>query len=103
MQWCRAQRGWTATEWNQVLFKDTDSDLSIDDNRVRVLMSLSKCLNLAFALKRHTSLSAGVMQEYHKTASVTLPSFPGLLDPQICHKSRISGIIWDGKLDTLRV
>ncbi|GFU71442.1 hypothetical protein TNCV_2378291 [Trichonephila clavipes] len=42
-------------------------------------------------------------QQYHKTASATLPPFPGLLDLQICHQSRTSGIIWDGKLDRLRV
>ncbi|GFX17412.1 uncharacterized protein TNCV_1494261 [Trichonephila clavipes] len=44
-----------------------------------------------------------IQQGYHKTASVSLPPFPGLLDLQICHQSSISRIIWDGKLDILRV
>ncbi|GFT16419.1 uncharacterized protein TNCV_280841 [Trichonephila clavipes] len=37
-------------------------------------------------------------QEYHKTTSSTLLPFPGLLDPQICHQSSTSDIIWNGKL-----
>ncbi|GFW60789.1 hypothetical protein TNCV_2672101 [Trichonephila clavipes] len=32
---------------------------------------------------------------YRKTATAPLPPFPGLLDPQICHQSSISRIIWD--------
>ncbi|GFX48326.1 transposable element Tcb2 transposase [Trichonephila clavipes] len=38
----------------------------------------------------------------HKTAFSTLPPFPGLLDPQICHQLSISEIIWDSKLGSLR-
>ncbi|GFV13609.1 hypothetical protein TNCV_68121 [Trichonephila clavipes] len=32
-----------------------------------------------------------------------LPPFSGLLDRQICHQSSITGIIWNGKLYSLRV
>ncbi|GFV42817.1 uncharacterized protein TNCV_954921 [Trichonephila clavipes] len=33
--------------------------------------------------------------------SAPLPPFFALLDPQIYHQSHISGIIWNGKLDSL--
>ncbi|GFW69937.1 uncharacterized protein TNCV_1403901 [Trichonephila clavipes] len=42
-------------------------------------------------------------QGCHKTASTPLPPFLGLLDSQICHQSRISGIIYDDKWDSLSV
>ncbi|GFV41198.1 hypothetical protein TNCV_2979521 [Trichonephila clavipes] len=36
-----------------------------------------------------------IQQGCHKTASTTLPPFPGLLDSWICHQSNTSRIIWD--------
>ncbi|GFX13245.1 hypothetical protein TNCV_2990091 [Trichonephila clavipes] len=40
---------------------------------------------------------------YNRTASTTFPPFPCLFDLQICSRSRISLIIQEGKLDSLRV
>ncbi|GFV35007.1 hypothetical protein TNCV_3025971 [Trichonephila clavipes] len=51
LEWCHARRDWTATEWNQVVFRDESRfNLSSDDNHVRVLMSRGERLN---RLQRH--------------------------------------------------
>ncbi|GFW89943.1 hypothetical protein TNCV_864731 [Trichonephila clavipes] len=49
------------------------------------------------------TMLAHKQQGCHKTASTTLPPFPGLLDSLFRHQLSISGIIWEGKLDSLRV
>ncbi|GFX68797.1 hypothetical protein TNCV_4070411 [Trichonephila clavipes] len=36
-----------------------------------------------------------IQQGYQKITSASLPPFPGLLDPQICHQSKISGFFWN--------
>ncbi|GFW98990.1 hypothetical protein TNCV_1782091 [Trichonephila clavipes] len=69
-----------------------------DDNRFRVWRHRGERLNPAFALQRHTAPTADVKQGCLKTISVTLSPSLGLLNPQTCHQSSISGIIWDGKL-----
>ncbi|GFX03831.1 transposable element Tcb2 transposase [Trichonephila clavipes] len=57
-----AGRGWTATEWNQVIFSDeSKSNLISADNSVRVGMPCGERLNPAFALQRHTASKASVM------------------------------------------
>ncbi|GFV28898.1 transposable element Tcb2 transposase [Trichonephila clavipes] len=62
LEWCHARGNWTAAEWNQVIFSDEYIfNLSSNDNRVRVWRPLGKRLNPAFALQRHTALTAGVM------------------------------------------
>ncbi|GFX99086.1 transposable element Tcb2 transposase [Trichonephila clavipes] len=62
LEWCHARGNWTAAEWNQVVFSDESRfNLSSDDNRVRVWRPHGECLNLAFALQRHTAPTAGVM------------------------------------------
>ncbi|GFX08773.1 transposable element Tcb2 transposase [Trichonephila clavipes] len=62
IEWCHARGNWTAAEWSQVVFSDESSlNLSRDDNRVRVWKPRGERLNPAFALQRHTALTAGVM------------------------------------------
>ncbi|GFU07254.1 transposable element Tcb2 transposase [Trichonephila clavipes] len=49
-------------EWNQVVLSDESRfNLSSDGNRVRVWRPHDERLNPAFALQRHTALTAGVM------------------------------------------
>ncbi|GFU64656.1 uncharacterized protein TNCV_3578901 [Trichonephila clavipes] len=91
--------------------RESKFNLSSDDNRVCVWRPHGERLNPAFALQRHTALTAGVMESFlnktmigltrqgcHKTGFTLLLPFLGLHDPQICLKSSISGIIWDGEL-----
>ncbi|GFY13906.1 transposable element Tcb2 transposase [Trichonephila clavipes] len=60
--WCRGRRNWTAVKWNQVVFSDESRfNLRSEDNRVRVWRPRGERLNPAFALQRHTTLTAGVM------------------------------------------
>ncbi|GFW73897.1 transposable element Tcb2 transposase [Trichonephila clavipes] len=55
-------RNWTAAEWNQVVFSDESRfNLSSDDNRVRVWRPRGERFNPAFALQRHTALTASVL------------------------------------------
>ncbi|GFX81188.1 transposable element Tcb1 transposase [Trichonephila clavipes] len=62
LEWCRARRNWTASEWNQVVFSDESRfNLSSDDNRFRVWRPRGERLNPLFALQRHTARRAGVM------------------------------------------
>ncbi|GFY23667.1 transposable element Tcb2 transposase [Trichonephila clavipes] len=62
LEWCRARGNWTAAEWNKVVFSDESRfNLSSDDTRVRVWRPSAQRLNPAFALQRHTALTAGVM------------------------------------------
>ncbi|GFW68520.1 transposable element Tcb2 transposase [Trichonephila clavipes] len=62
LEWCHTQGNWTAVEWNQVFFSDESRfNLSSDHNRVRVWRPHGERLNPAFALKRHTTPTAGVM------------------------------------------
>ncbi|GFV53549.1 transposable element Tcb2 transposase [Trichonephila clavipes] len=62
LEWCRARGNWTAAEWNQVIFiEESRFNLSNDVNRIRVWRPRGEHLNSAFALQRHTSLTAGVM------------------------------------------
>ncbi|GFU78288.1 transposable element Tcb2 transposase [Trichonephila clavipes] len=59
---CLAKGNWTAAEWNQVVLSDESRfNFSSDDNRVRVWRPRGERLNLAFALQRHTTPTAGVM------------------------------------------
>ncbi|GFY70538.1 transposable element Tcb2 transposase [Trichonephila inaurata madagascariensis] len=52
----------TAAKWNQVVFSDESRfNLGSDDNCARVWRPRGECLNPAFALLRHTFLTAGVM------------------------------------------
>ncbi|GFV15601.1 uncharacterized protein TNCV_4836271 [Trichonephila clavipes] len=52
----------TAVEWTQIIFSNEFRfNLSSDDNRVRGWRPRGECLNPAFALQRHTALTAGVM------------------------------------------
>ncbi|GFV25269.1 transposable element Tcb2 transposase [Trichonephila clavipes] len=61
LEWCRQRGNWTAAEWNQIIFSDESrSNLCSDDNRVRV-ETHGERLNPAFALQRHTALTAGRM------------------------------------------
>ncbi|GFU00182.1 transposable element Tcb2 transposase [Trichonephila clavipes] len=64
LKWCPARGNWTNTEWNQVIFSDESRfDLSSDDNHdVRVWRPRGEHLNPAFALQRHTTPTAGVME-----------------------------------------
>ncbi|GFY30122.1 transposable element Tcb1 transposase [Trichonephila clavipes] len=49
-------------EWNQVVFSDESIfNLSSDDNHVRLGRPHGERLNPAFALQRHTALTAGMM------------------------------------------
>ncbi|GFT19936.1 transposable element Tcb2 transposase [Trichonephila clavipes] len=109
LEWCRALRDWTATEWNQDVFSDESRfNLKSDDYRVRVWRPTDKNINPAFALQRHTTPPACVMTHVlrlmielpraiskqdnarpplrgcHKIASAKLPPFTDLLDPQMC-------------------
>ncbi|GFX40132.1 transposable element Tcb2 transposase [Trichonephila clavipes] len=60
--WFHARGNWSAAEWYQVDFSDESRfNLSRDDNRVRVWRPRGERLNPAFALKRHTAPTAGVM------------------------------------------
>lgn len=62
LEWCRARRDWTATEWNQVVFSDESRfNLGSDDNRLRVWRPRGERLNPPFALQRHTAPTPGVM------------------------------------------
>ncbi|GFW33370.1 transposable element Tcb1 transposase [Trichonephila clavipes] len=62
LDWSSARGNWTAVEWNQVVFRDESRfNLSSDNNRVRVWRPRGERLNLAFALQRHTTTTAGVM------------------------------------------
>ncbi|GFU35680.1 transposable element Tcb2 transposase [Trichonephila clavipes] len=62
LEWCRARWNCTAAKWNQVVFSDeTRFNLTSDDIRVRVWRPRGTRLNPAFALKRHTAFTAGVM------------------------------------------
>ncbi|GFU78468.1 transposable element Tcb2 transposase [Trichonephila clavipes] len=69
-----AQGNCTAAKWNQVVFSDESRfNLSSEDNRVRVLRPRGERLNPAFALQRHTTPTAGVM-EWDVIAYNTRPS-----------------------------
>ncbi|GFX43690.1 transposable element Tcb2 transposase [Trichonephila clavipes] len=58
----RVRRNWTAREWNQVVYSEKSrSNLSNDDNRVRVWIPRGERLNPTFALQRHTTPTPGVM------------------------------------------
>ncbi|GFU08431.1 transposable element Tcb2 transposase [Trichonephila clavipes] len=58
---CYHARGnWTTAELNQVVFSD-ESNLSSDDNRVRVWRPRGERLNPAFDLQRHTAPTTGVV------------------------------------------
>ncbi|GFU59917.1 transposable element Tcb2 transposase [Trichonephila clavipes] len=62
LECCRARGNCTASEWNQVVFNEESRfNLSSDDNRVRVWKPRCERPNPAFALQRHTALTAGVM------------------------------------------
>ncbi|GFY21954.1 transposable element Tcb2 transposase [Trichonephila clavipes] len=62
LEWCHTRGNWIAAEWNHVIFSDESKfNLSSDDNRVRVGRPRGERLNPAFALQRHTTLTAGVM------------------------------------------
>ncbi|GFX37228.1 transposable element Tcb2 transposase [Trichonephila clavipes] len=62
LEWCRVRGNWTASEWNPVVFSDEFRfNLRSDDNRVRVWRPRGERLNPAFALQRHTALTASVM------------------------------------------
>ncbi|GFU73481.1 transposable element Tcb2 transposase [Trichonephila clavipes] len=62
LEWCRARGNRTAAEWNQVVFSDESRyNLTSDDNRVRVWRLRGERLNPAFALRRHTAPTTGVM------------------------------------------
>ncbi|GFS93284.1 transposable element Tcb2 transposase [Trichonephila clavipes] len=59
LKWCYVRGNWTAVEWNQVVFSyETRFNLSSDDKRVRVR---GKRPNPAFALRRHTTPTAGAI------------------------------------------
>ncbi|GFS61517.1 transposable element Tcb2 transposase [Trichonephila clavipes] len=61
LEWYHERRDWTATEWNQVVFSDESRfNLNSDNNHVREWRSHVERLNPAFALQRHTALTAGV-------------------------------------------
>ncbi|GFW88621.1 transposable element Tcb2 transposase [Trichonephila clavipes] len=114
LEWCRARGNWTTAEWNQVVFSDKSKfNLSCDDNRVRVWRPRGERLNPAFALQRNTTPTAGVMRlpgaifqqdsvrPHTARVSQNCPrTVTTLPDPHICLQSNISGIIWDGKLDS---
>ncbi|GFX15049.1 transposable element Tcb1 transposase [Trichonephila clavipes] len=62
LKWCHTRGNWTTAEWNQVVFSDESRfNFSRDDNRVRMWRPRGECLNPAFALKRHTTPTAGVL------------------------------------------
>ncbi|GFU16085.1 transposable element Tcb2 transposase [Trichonephila clavipes] len=62
LMWRPTRENWTAADWNQVVFCDESRfNLSSDDNRVRVWRPRGERLNHAFALQRHTAITAGVM------------------------------------------
>ncbi|GFW56662.1 transposable element Tcb2 transposase [Trichonephila clavipes] len=72
LEWCHAGGTSTAAERNQVVFNDESRfNLSSDDNRVCVWRSRGERLNLAIALQRHTTPTAGVM------VWVSLPTIHG--------------------------
>ncbi|GFS53376.1 transposable element Tcb2 transposase [Trichonephila clavipes] len=120
LEWCRARGNWTAAEWNQVVFSDESRfNLSSYDNSVRVWkprgeqpsgMSMTSrnhmfchsCNGSQEPFFNKTMLGL-TRQGCHKTASALLLPFLGLLDPQICFQSSISGIIWNGELSIPRV
>ncbi|GFV72030.1 transposable element Tcb2 transposase [Trichonephila clavipes] len=54
-QWCGALGKWTAADGKSRF------NLSSDDNRVRVRRPRGECPNPAFALQRHTAITAGVI------------------------------------------
>ncbi|GFY24433.1 transposable element Tcb2 transposase [Trichonephila clavipes] len=70
LEWCRTPGNWTAAEWNQVIFRDESRfNLSSDDNRVRVWRLRGDRLNPVFAIQRHTTHTAGVMNSRCKLFS----------------------------------
>ncbi|GFX80029.1 transposable element Tcb2 transposase [Trichonephila clavipes] len=115
--WCHARGNWTAAEWNQIVFREESRfDLSSDDNRVRVWRYHGDSLNPAFALQRHTALTAGVMVWgtiaynirspvifIHSTVTAQRYVHDILPDPRICLQLSISGIILDDELGIPRV
>ncbi|GFV14290.1 transposable element Tcb2 transposase [Trichonephila clavipes] len=59
---CHTRGNRTAAEWNQVVFSDESrSNVSSDDNRVRLWRPRGKRLNPDVALKRNTTLTAVVL------------------------------------------
>ncbi|GFT06064.1 transposable element Tcb1 transposase [Trichonephila clavipes] len=62
LELCSARGNWTVAELNHAAFCDESRfNLSSDDNRVRMWRPHDERVNPAFALQRHTTLTAGVM------------------------------------------
>ncbi|GFX26180.1 transposable element Tcb2 transposase [Trichonephila clavipes] len=60
LEWRRAQRDWTATELNQVIFgNESRFNLGSDNYRVRVRRPRGERLNPIFAIQRHTTPATG--------------------------------------------
>ncbi|GFV37311.1 transposable element Tcb2 transposase [Trichonephila clavipes] len=85
LEWCHARGNWTAPEWNQVVISDESrSNLSSDDNRVRVWRPRGERLNAVFTLQRpffNKTMLGLTRQGCHKTVSALLLPFLGLPDP----------------------
>lgn len=62
LEWCLAKQGWTAAEWNTVVYSDESRfSLNSDDGRVHVWRPCGQRLNPAFHVERFTAPSAGVL------------------------------------------
>ncbi|GFU93788.1 transposable element Tcb2 transposase [Trichonephila clavipes] len=110
LEWRPALGNWTAAEWNQVVFSEEPRfNLNSDDNCVRVWRRRGKRLNPAFDLQRQLEPFLNKENAEPRMARVlqdclrTVTTYLGLLDPQICLQSSISGILWNSELDIARV
>lgn len=61
LKWCRSRPYWTASEWNQVVFREESRLIfCCDGNSVRVWRLYGERLNPAFGLQRQTAHKPGL-------------------------------------------